>query len=63
MDFDLPGADNDRLRRLEPEINAVIRKGLEVRAVYVPTSSESPRFMLARWAAGPRRKPDVVDTR
>src|SRR3989440_5168112 len=31
MDFDLPEADNDRLRALEPEINDVIRQDLPLR--------------------------------
>ncbi|HEY2996681.1 MAG TPA: alanyl-tRNA editing protein [Methylomirabilota bacterium] len=31
MDFDLPEADNDRLRALEPEINDVIRQDLALR--------------------------------
>ena len=31
MDFDLPDADNDRLRALEPEINDVIRQDLALR--------------------------------
>jgi misacylated tRNA(Ala) deacylase len=35
MDFDLPDVDNDRLRALEPELNDVIRQGLEIRTVYV----------------------------
>ena len=35
MDFDLPAADNDRLRALEPEINDVIRQDLAVRYAYV----------------------------
>ena len=35
MDFDLPDADNDRLRALEPEINEVIRQDLPVRYAYV----------------------------
>ncbi len=35
MDFDLPDADNDRLRALEPEINDVIREDLPVRYAYV----------------------------
>ena len=35
MDFDLPEADNDRLRALEPEINDVIRQDLPVRYAYV----------------------------
>ena len=36
MDFDLPDADNDRLRALEPEINDVIRQNLPLRYAYVP---------------------------
>ena len=36
MDFDLPDADNDRLRALEPEINDVIHQDLAVRYDYVP---------------------------
>jgi misacylated tRNA(Ala) deacylase len=35
MDFDLPDADNDRLRAREPEINDVIRQDLPVRYAYV----------------------------
>jgi misacylated tRNA(Ala) deacylase len=35
MDFDLPDADNDRLRALEPEINDVIRQDLPIRYDYV----------------------------
>jgi misacylated tRNA(Ala) deacylase len=35
MDFDLPDADTDRLRALEPEINDVIRQDLPLRYVYV----------------------------
>lgn len=35
MDFDVPEIDNGQLRNLEPEINAVIEAGLEVRASYV----------------------------
>ena len=35
MDFDLPDADNDRLRALEPEINDVIRQDLPLRIVEI----------------------------
>jgi misacylated tRNA(Ala) deacylase len=38
MDFDLPDADNDALRRLEPEINAIIARAIEVRTDYVPVA-------------------------
>ena len=36
MDFDLPDADNDRLRALEAPINDVIRQDLPLRFAYVP---------------------------
>jgi misacylated tRNA(Ala) deacylase len=39
MDFDLPDADNDRLRALEPEINEVIRQDLPLRYAYVPEAA------------------------
>jgi misacylated tRNA(Ala) deacylase len=35
MDFDLPLVDSDRLRALEPEINEIIRHGLDVNTGYV----------------------------
>ena len=35
VDFDLPNADNDRLRALEPAINDVIRQNLAVRDSYM----------------------------
>lgn len=35
IDFDLPGADNDRLRALEPELNDVIAQDLAVQTHYV----------------------------
>lgn len=40
MDFDLPDADNERLRTLEPAINDVIRQDLPLRYAYV-TSAEA----------------------
>ncbi len=36
MDFDLPEADNDRLRALEAPINDVIRQNIRVTCDYVP---------------------------
>lgn len=36
IDFDLPDADNDRIRALEPGINAAIAADLPVRVVFVP---------------------------
>lgn len=35
MDFDLPDADNDELRKLESRINEIIAAGVEVRASWV----------------------------
>jgi misacylated tRNA(Ala) deacylase len=35
VDFDLPNADNDRLRALEPAINDIIRQNLAVRDSYM----------------------------
>ena len=36
LDLDLPGADNDRVRAIEPAINDAIRQDLAVGQVYVP---------------------------
>jgi misacylated tRNA(Ala) deacylase len=36
MDFDVPGADNDRLRKLEGPINDVIRQDVPLNFIYVP---------------------------
>ena len=59
MDFDLPGADNERLRRLEAEVNAVIRKGLEVRAVYVPaTEARTTPGLIRSASVAPPPTPD-----
>ncbi|MEJ5755962.1 hypothetical protein, partial [Salmonella enterica] len=35
MDFDLPDADNDRLRALEAEMNDIVRQDLAIRYRYV----------------------------
>lgn len=39
IDFDLPDADNDRLRALEPELNDVVRQDLAVETSYVPLAA------------------------
>ncbi|WP_282608814.1 alanyl-tRNA editing protein [Pelagibius sp. Alg239-R121] len=39
IDFDLPDADNERLRALEPGINDVVRQDLAVRTALVPLSA------------------------
>jgi misacylated tRNA(Ala) deacylase len=48
MDFDLPDADNDRLRALEPEINDVIRQDLPVRYAYVTEAEARAERGLVR---------------
>lgn len=59
LDFDLPGADNNKLRALESEINANIAKGLEVRQRYVPLEeAECEPGVLRSRAVAPPVLPD-----
>jgi misacylated tRNA(Ala) deacylase len=55
MDFDLPDADNDRLRALETPINDVIGQGLAVRCTYVPMAEAMavPGLIRSRSVAPP----------
>jgi misacylated tRNA(Ala) deacylase len=55
IDFDLPDADNDRLRALEPVINDAIRQDLPVRYAYVPfaEASAEPGLLRSRSVAPP----------
>ena len=48
MDFDVPGADNDRLRSLEAPINDAIRQNLAVNFVYVPMEEAQAEHGLIR---------------
>ncbi|TMC06992.1 MAG: alanyl-tRNA editing protein, partial [Chloroflexi bacterium] len=48
MDFDLPDADNDRLRALEPELNDVIAQDLRVGDGYVPLEEARAQHGLIR---------------
>ena len=48
MDFDLPEADNDRLRALEAQINDVVRQDLPLRYVYVPMAEATAVHGLIR---------------
>ena len=48
VDFDLPGADNDRLRALEPEINDVIRQDLPLRYAWLPLDAARAETGLLR---------------
>jgi misacylated tRNA(Ala) deacylase len=48
MDFDLPDANNDRLRMLEAPINDVIRRDLSIRYAYVPMAEAAAQPGLLR---------------
>ena len=55
MDFDLPGADNDRLRALEGAINDVIAQDVAVRIDYLPLAQAQaqPGLIRSRSVAPP----------
>jgi misacylated tRNA(Ala) deacylase len=55
MDFDLPDADNDRLRALEPAVNDAIRQDLPLRFGYVPAeeAAREPGLLRSRSVAPP----------
>lgn len=55
MDFDLPGADSDRLRALEPVVNDAIRQDLAVTTWYLPLeeASREPGLIRTRSVAPP----------
>ncbi|WIM13924.1 alanyl-tRNA editing protein [Enhydrobacter sp.] len=48
MDFDVPAADNDRLRALEGPINDLIRQDIPLRFVYVPMHEAQAEHGLIR---------------
>ena len=48
MDFDVPGADNDRIRALEPRINELIAQDIPVRFDYVPLEEAQAQHGLIR---------------
>lgn len=48
MDFDVPDADNDRLRALEGPINDLIRQDIPVRFAYVPMHEAQAEHGLIR---------------
>jgi misacylated tRNA(Ala) deacylase len=59
IDFDLPEADNFKIRGLEPVINAHISKGLAVRQSYVPLDeAEREPGVLRSRAVFPPVQPD-----
>jgi len=59
IDFDLPDADNDGIRGLEPEINEAIHADLQVRAIYVSAqdASAEPGLLRSR-SVTPPPQPD-----
>ncbi|MFZ5783908.1 MAG: alanyl-tRNA editing protein [Pseudomonadota bacterium] len=59
MDFDLQGADNDRLRAMEEPINDVIAQDLEVRLDYVPVATaQAERGLIRSRSVAPPPTPD-----
>src|SRR5476651_2051385 len=48
MDFDVPGADNDRLRALEGPINDAIRENIAVDFIYLPMHEAQAEHGLIR---------------
>lgn len=59
IDLDLPDADNERLRALEPEINDIVRQDLAVRTELVPLSDAARETgTLRSKAVTPPAQPD-----
>jgi misacylated tRNA(Ala) deacylase len=59
MDFDVPNADNDRLRALEGPINDLIRQDIPVRFDYVPMSeAQAERGLIRSRSVAPPPTPD-----
>lgn len=59
MDFDVPNADNDRLRALEGPINDLIRQDIPVRFVYVPMhEAQAERGLIRSRSVAPPPTPD-----
>jgi misacylated tRNA(Ala) deacylase len=48
MDFDLPAADNDQLRAIEPELNDAIREDLRIGDSYLPLDQALREYGLIR---------------
>ena len=59
MDFDVPNADNDRLRALEGPINDLIRQDIPVHFVYVPMhEAQAERGLIRSRSVAPPPTPD-----
>jgi misacylated tRNA(Ala) deacylase len=58
-DFDIPGADNDKLRALEPGINDAIHQDFQVRQLYIPMAqAESEPGVIRSKAVTPPPQED-----
>jgi misacylated tRNA(Ala) deacylase len=59
MDFDVPGADNDRLRSLEGPINDVIAQDIAVSFAYIPMEeAQAERGLIRSRSVAPPPTPD-----
>ena len=59
MDFDIPGADNDKLRALEGPINDIIRQDVTLNFIYVPMSeAQAERGLIRSRSVAPPPTPD-----
>ncbi len=59
MDFDVPGADNDRLRALEGPINDAIRQNIPVNFAYIGMSeAQAERGLIRSRSVAPPPTPD-----
>ena len=59
MDFDIQGADNDRLRALEGPINDVIAQDIDVQFAYVPiVEAQAERGLIRSRSVAPPPTPD-----
>jgi misacylated tRNA(Ala) deacylase len=59
MDFDIPGADNDRLRALEGPINDMIAQDIAVQFTYVPMAkAQGERGLIRSRSVAPPPTPD-----
>ncbi|MGJ0223528.1 alanyl-tRNA editing protein [Streptococcus pyogenes] len=59
IDLDLPEADNERIRALEPEINACVAEDRAIRVLYVPVDVASRETGLLRSrSVAPPPQPD-----
>ncbi len=59
MDFDVPGADNDRLRALEGPINDIIRQDIALNSFHVPMhEAQAERGLIRSRSVAPPPTPD-----